>query len=1241
MRIVIDMQGAQTESRFRGIGRYTLSLTKAMARNKREHEVIIALNGLFPDTIEPIRETLEGLVPQEDIHVWYTPGPVRTCDSDNRWRRETAEYVREAFLANLRPDIVHISSLFEGYTDDAVTSIGNFSKGVITAVTLYDLIPFIHPDSFLAHPFVKNWYFKKIDQLRKADLVLSISESSRREGMVHLGLSAHHVINVSSAADDHFRRIDISSSAEDLLRRRYGIQRAFVMYTGGIDPRKNIEGLIRAFARLPAPLRSRYQLVIVCSIRPDSQNALERIARRHGLDKGELVLTGFVPEDDLLALYNLCELFVFPSWHEGFGLPALEAMLCGAPVIAANTSSLPEVIGLEEALFDPHSEGSLAEKMEEALRDSDFRCRLIDHGRKQAGKFSWDESARRAVAAFEGIYNERRHACVATASRNHRRKLAYVSPVPPDRSGIAYYSAELLPELSRYYDIEIVVSSNGVTDPEIGSRFPIRNAEWFEDHADCFDRVLYQFGNSEFHSHMFGLLERIPGVVVLHDFFLSGILAHLELSGVSRNVWIRELYESHGYEALRARCRAKDLTEVIWRYPCNVSVLAQAMGIIVHSRYSVHLADAWYGRDIAADWSIVPHLRVLEMEKDREGARKSLGLQQDDFLVCSFGMLGPTKLNHRLLHAWLHSFLSSDPRCLMVFVGENHAGDYGKQLLKIVAQNGLGERVRVTGWADVPTFRKYLAAADLAVQLRTLSRGETSGTILDCMNHGLPTIVNANGSFAEFSPDSVWMLPDEFTDNHLIEALETLRRDEKQRVSLGNRAREVIQSSHSPSVCAARYAESIEKFYSGVLVSERVLVKALAECSGAPSSDKEWRALAASISQNMGRRKDARRLFLDISSLVHNNPETESGRIARSIMHELLLQPSADYRVDPVYADTGRPGYRHAFHFTMAFLGCPGRCMEDEPIDARPGDIFLSLGLEPQTVTAQKEYLLMLHRNGVHVFSIVYDLLPCLFPRHFPSGEVEAYEKWLHMVACFDGAICVSRSAANELAHWLETNGPKRIRPFNLGWFQPGTNDEYPPFASDLPAKTKILLKQLKEKTCFLMIGTLEPHKGHEQVLSAFDRLWGDGHDVRLVIAGRQGRTVDSLVERIKHHRESGQRLCYLDDISDEHLEHIFKFGDCLIAASEEEGFGLSLIEAARHKLPLIVRDIPVFRETAGDHAFYFSGVESADLAQAIEEWFGLFTSDLHPKSEGIPWLTWKESAEQLKRVLFEGAARK
>ncbi|MFM7010498.1 MAG: hypothetical protein ACKO0Z_14405, partial [Betaproteobacteria bacterium] len=187
MRIVIDLQGAQTESRFRGIGRYSLSLSLAIARQRGEHEVIIALNGLFPETIAPIRQAFDGILPQKNIVVWDAVGPAYELHPDNALRRAISEKIREAFLVALEPDVVLVTSLFEGYGDDAITTIGRFDGSIPTAVILYDLIPLISPDEhFLGNQILRTYYAGKIESLKQSRLLLAISERARLEALTSL-----------------------------------------------------------------------------------------------------------------------------------------------------------------------------------------------------------------------------------------------------------------------------------------------------------------------------------------------------------------------------------------------------------------------------------------------------------------------------------------------------------------------------------------------------------------------------------------------------------------------------------------------------------------------------------------------------------------------------------------------------------------------------------------------------------------------------------------------------------------------------------------------------------------------------------------------------------------------------------------------------------------------------------------------------------------------------------------------
>ena len=402
MRIVIDLQGAQTESRFRGIGRYSLSLAKAIARNAGTHEIWLALNGAFHESISSLMHEFEGLIPQEHIKIFQTPLPVAEYDSANANRARVAELIREYFLEQLNPDAVLVTSLFEGYVDDAIISMGKLPASYITSVILHDLIPYMDQTKYLPLQIQRDYYFRKIDSLRQTDLLLANSQASKEEGQTVLNLSEAKVINISTAVSDEFQPIQISIEDQEVLYAKYNITRKVVMYApGGFDARKNFNNLIIAYAMLSETIRNTHQLVIVSRVQEGDRINLENMAKNAGLKSDELVITGYVQDEDLIGLYNTCTLFVFPSLHEGFGLPVLEAMSCGAAVIGSNTTSIPEVIGLEKALFDPESPKAIAIKMQEVLEDQTVLKELKEHLSRQCKKFSWDESAKRALQAIE------------------------------------------------------------------------------------------------------------------------------------------------------------------------------------------------------------------------------------------------------------------------------------------------------------------------------------------------------------------------------------------------------------------------------------------------------------------------------------------------------------------------------------------------------------------------------------------------------------------------------------------------------------------------------------------------------------------------------------------------------------------------------------------------------------------------------------------------------------------------
>lgn len=401
VKILIDMQGCQTPgSRSRGIGRYADALVHAMARNAGEDEIHLLLSPAFPETLAPIINRFSPVVPDGNIHI----APLlHACDDRspaNRWRKDATALLREAYIESLYIDVVFCPSFFEGYIDDFVMSVGRFGDAPVAA-TLHDLIPLMNPEEYLTpHPDFDRHYRAKVEEFRRCAGVIAISESSAQEAVELAGFDAARVVNASEAAEADFRDLGLDEAQREALMTRLGIDKPFVFYTGGADPRKNLARLIAAFAALPKATREAHRLVFAGKIPVQQLSGLKAAMRSHGVASHEVIFLGYVSDEDLVALYNLARVFVFPSLHEGFGLPALEAMQCGTPVLAANKTSLPEVVGLEEALFDPLDVAEMSRKMARVLDDQDYHDMLVRHGHEQAAKFSWEHSAELTLEAL-------------------------------------------------------------------------------------------------------------------------------------------------------------------------------------------------------------------------------------------------------------------------------------------------------------------------------------------------------------------------------------------------------------------------------------------------------------------------------------------------------------------------------------------------------------------------------------------------------------------------------------------------------------------------------------------------------------------------------------------------------------------------------------------------------------------------------------------------------------------------
>ncbi|WP_157971504.1 glycosyltransferase, partial [Dyella sp. C9] len=217
---------------------------------------------------------------------------------------------------------------------------------------------------------------------------------------------------------------------------------------------------------------------------------------------------------------------------------------------------------------------------------------------------------------------------------------------------------------------------------------------------------------------------------------------------------------------------------------------------------------------------------------------------------------------------------------------------------------------------------------------------------------------------------------------------------------------------------------------------------------------------------------------------------------------------------------------------------------------------------------------------------------------------------------------------------WLDQAKIERAQPLKVGYFHLGADPEID--AGSRPStEEQARLDALKSRPTVLMVSTVEPRKGYQQALEAFEQLWQQGAQVNLAIVGKAGWRTESLVERLRTHPEAGHRLHWFEGASDAVLHALYQGSDLLLSASEGEGFGLPVIEAAQYGIPLLLRDLDVFREIAGDHAGYFSGYEASDLASALTDWLeGRAAGRSWPDSRGVEWLTWQQSYAQFLDVL-------
>lgn len=267
-----------------------------------------------------------------------------------------------------------------------------------SVVTIHDLSLLLYPETH-PKPLVRRGRLRLPIMARRASHIITPSESVRREVCEHLGIEPRKVRTIAEAPRDIFRPAPAEQIVE--TKRRLNIEDDFILFVGTIEPRKNLSTLLKAFAEILRMTTLRPQLVIAGRVGWLNEQFFAEVEKSGVRDR--LHFTGYVTDEDLRALYSSCSVFVYPSLYEGFGLPPLEAMACGAPVITSRIPSLVETVGEAATLIHPTDAEMLARKMVEIRTDPNERRRLSSLGKERASAFTWEKTARETLNVYRDV----------------------------------------------------------------------------------------------------------------------------------------------------------------------------------------------------------------------------------------------------------------------------------------------------------------------------------------------------------------------------------------------------------------------------------------------------------------------------------------------------------------------------------------------------------------------------------------------------------------------------------------------------------------------------------------------------------------------------------------------------------------------------------------------------------------------------------------------------------------------
>ncbi|MBB3143621.1 glycosyltransferase involved in cell wall biosynthesis [Phyllobacterium trifolii] len=742
--ILFDMRCLQDSAyKHRGVGKLSENLVRSVDRLSKKYK--ISTLGLVDPALPPLEDSFRNLVDEvcANAHVGLERGPTVFIE-----------------LSPMTHDPLFVARVVND-TD------------VLKIAIVYDFIPLLKPERYLPNPSNRIHYDTQLTWLSRFDHFFPISQYTADELHRILHIDSTRITNTAAPVGSAFELLRSSALRERLPKR-------YVLAPGGAEPRKNIECPIKAHARSGALQDAQIGLVVAGNYPWDWQARLRDLYVSCGGQSDLLFFTGFIDEDDLVAIYRGATCAIVAAHMEGFSIPVVEAMAAGTPVVASDIPAHVELVERGDLMFSPDDAQEAMSKLEMLVSNESHRAAVIEDQSTRWQRFRADNIASMFWNAVDGLLVTRKPGTVFNVTRGSRPRIAFLSPMPPDRSGVADYSAATIKELGKLVDVDVYARGKLLEIPEGAST--ANTISPFPFVSPQYDRVIGVVGNSDFHLEIFNLLMRYGGACIEHDNRLLGFYRILHGLGRTQDVAQMELKRAVSCHEIDSWMSDESLLEATF-----LGELAKSCSpLFLHSKVTTALVNERLNAgaihlpfSIYRPWTYDPVDLTI-----KNNARKRLGMEDGEFAIATFGYIHSNKAIEEII--WAVDLLRSWNVPAKLYCVGGWATLEHQLFLDLRSRLGLEDHIVFAAeYTSDAKYRDFLLAADAGVQLRTHFLGGLSGGLLDCIAAGLPTVANDDMAEAMDAPSYILRVPDHPSPVLIAEALAEISDRIRDRTKLG------------------------------------------------------------------------------------------------------------------------------------------------------------------------------------------------------------------------------------------------------------------------------------------------------------------------------------------------------------------------------------------------------------------------------------------------------------------------